>query len=337
MDLTPPKFVTELKIMKLRIAVVDGGFSSEDQISYLSADTVMAKLDSSLYEPHRIRINKDGWTYDPTHLKLAVDKNDFSVILDGERLHFDCAMIVIHGTPGEDGKLQAYFDLLNIPYTTCNQLTSTLTFNKFYCNRVLESYGFKCARAMLLRTPDDYNDEQIIASLSLPCFVKPNDGGSSFGASRVNEEKQLRPAIKQAFEHGKEVIVEEFMPGQEVTNGVYFNGQEVHPLPITEIVSKNEFFDFEAKYKGESEEITPARISNELTAEIKATSKAIYEKMGLAGVCRIDYIIKNGVPHVIEINTVPGQSAESIIPKMAACDGIELSDLFYDLIKNAMS
>ncbi|MBL4706253.1 MAG: D-alanine--D-alanine ligase [Flavobacteriales bacterium] len=321
--------------MNKRIAVIDGGFSDEAQISFKSADTVMYNLDPDQYEAHRIRITDNNWIYDPEGRRLSVDKNDFSVDLDGVKLLFDCAMIIIHGTPGEDGKLQGYFDLIGLPYTTCDQLTSTLTFNKYFCNRVLETYGIKCAKALLFRHSNEFTDQQVIDQLGLPCFVKPNDGGSSFGAAKVNTAAELRDCILNAFEHGKQVIVEEFMAGTEVTNGIYHNGQDIQPLPVTEIVTTNDFFDYKAKYNGESEEITPARISDELTKSIKSTSKDIYQKLGLDGVCRVDYIIREGVPHVIEINTIPGQSAESITPKMAAIEGISMAQLFSTLIENA--
>lgn len=323
--------------MKLKIAVVDGGFSHEAQISFLSAETAMNHLDKDRFESHRVRIVDNNWTYDPDGQNLPIDKNDFSVVVNGKKITFACAVIMIHGTPGEDGKLQAYFDLIDLPYTTCDQLTSTITFNKYYCNRILESYGFKCAKAVLMRTPEEYSDREIIDQLGIPCFVKPNDGGSSFGATPVNDPEKLRPSILQAFDHGKQVIVEEFMAGTEVTNGVYFNGSEVHALPITEIVTKNEFFDFKAKYEGESEEITPARISDQMTADIKVITRNIYEKLGLAGICRVDYIIKDGIPHVIEINTVPGQTSESLIPKMLGIEGVSLQSFFSTLIDNAIN
>ena len=324
------------KRLKMNIAVIDGGFSEEAQISFKSADTIMKNLNNTDYRAHRIRIIDKNWVYDPNGKQLPVDKNDFSVLLEDKIIRFDCALIVIHGTPGEDGKLQAYFDLIDIPYTTCNHLTSTLTFNKYYCNRVLDSLGFSCAKALLLKTQDDYSDKEIIDYLKLPCFVKPNDGGSSFGASKVTTENTLSEAIKNAFAHGEEVIVEEFLAGTEVTNGVYFNGKQVCPLPITEIVTSNAFFDYNAKYNGESTEITPARISDQLTEKIKSITKEIYEKLGLAGVCRVDYIIRENVPCVIEINTVPGQSAESITPKMAAIEGIRLEALYSTLIEQAI-
>ena len=234
----------------MHVAVIDGGYSHEAQISFLSANTVIDNLDRSKYHVHRVRIVDSDWKFDPEGANISINKNDFSVQVDGQYIKFEFAMIVIHGTPGEDGKLQAYFDMLNIPYSTCDQLTSTLTFNKFYCNRVLESYGVECAKALLLRDPSDYTDQEVIEQLGLPCFVKPNDGGSSFGAARVNDANSLRTAINSAFEHGEQVIIEEFMAGTEVTNGVYHNGSEVYPLPITEIVTENEFFDFEAKGKG---------------------------------------------------------------------------------------
>ena len=321
--------------MKKHIAVIDGGYSNEAEISFKSADTVMNNLNTDQYVPHRIRITKESWTYDPLGLNLEVNKSDFSVQLKDSIQKFDCAMIVIHGTPGEDGKLQAYFDMIGMPYNTCDQMSSTLTFNKYYCNRALETYGFNCAKAILLRKSTSWSAPAIVTELGLPCFVKPNDGGSSFGATRVTEEGQLEAAINSAFQHGKEVIIEEFISGTEVTNGVFFNGTEVKALPVTEIVSENDFFDFNAKYLGQSSEITPARISDQLTKKIQSISTEIYTVLGLAGICRIDYMIKGETPYIIEINTVPGQSSESIVPKMAAIEGISLSELFSRTIEQA--
>lgn len=322
--------------MKKKIAVIDGGFSAEAQISFLSANTVVEHLNPDLFDVYRIRITDQDWKLVSNETTAIVDKNDFSLTIGQTKITFDCVVIMIHGTPGEDGKLPAYFDLLDIPYTTCDHFTATLSFNKYFCNLVLQSLGFKCASAVRLVSPNQLEAEDIIKTVGLPCFVKPNDGGSSFGASPVYKETELIPAIQKAFDHGSEVIIEEFLEGTEVTNGVLKLNGNVQALAITEIATDNAFFDFEAKYKGESQEITPARISEELTTKIQRISEAVYTALDLKGVVRIDYIIREGHPYLIEINTIPGQSSASLIPQQAAHAGIELSDLYAGLIEEAI-
>jgi D-alanine-D-alanine ligase len=310
------------------IAVLEGGYSHEKVISLLSAETVFQNLDRQLYNPIKVRIDEEGWFAFFNGEKLAMNRSDFSF----ENIKFDFAFIVIHGTPGEDGKLQAYFDMLGMPYSTCSHLASTLTFNKFVCNQYLKNFGIKVAEAVLIRKNESFKSADIVAKVGLPCFVKPADGGSSFGVTKVKAENELENAINLALKHGTQAIIESFMVGREVTNGVYKGKNGIKVLPITEIVTKNEFFDFDAKYKGESEEITPADLPLEIEQKVKIETKRVYEILDLSGICRADYIVQGDTPYLIEINTVPGMSSASLIPQMAAYEGIVLKDLLSDVI-----
>ena len=310
------------------IAIIEGGYSHEKVISLLSAETVFQNMDKTKFNPIKVRIVEEGWFAFYNEGKFAINRSDFSF---GD-VKFDFAFIVIHGTPGEDGKLQAYFDMLKIPYSTCSHLAATLTFNKFVCNQYLKNFGIKVAEAVLIRKEEQYKTSEIITKVGLPCFVKPADGGSSFGVTKVEEESELEAAITLALKHGTQAIIESFMQGREVTNGVYKGKNGVKALPITEIVTSNAFFDFDAKYKGESEEITPADLPQELEQKIKTETTRIYQILDLDGICRADYIIQNNEPYLIEINTVPGMSKESLIPQMAAYEGIELKDLLSEVV-----
>ncbi|MDF1672263.1 MAG: D-alanine--D-alanine ligase [Vicingaceae bacterium] len=313
------------------IAVLEGGYSHEKVISLLSAETVFQNIDKEKYNPIKVRIDEEGWFAFYQGEKIAINRSDFSF---GD-VKFDFAFIVIHGTPGEDGKLQAYFDMLGMPYSSASHLATTLTFNKFVCNQYLKSFGVKVAEAVLIRQDEVYNSSSIIDKVGLPCFVKPADGGSSFGITRVVEENELKNAVSLALQHGTQAIIESFMQGREVTNGIYKGKQGIKVLPITEIVTKNSFFDFDAKYKGESEEITPANLPLEIEQKVKAETKRIYEILDLDGVCRADYIIQGEEPYLIEINTVPGMSDASLIPQMAAYEGIELKQMLSEIIELA--
>lgn len=318
--------------MKPTIAIIEGGYSHEKVISLKSAATVFENIDLEKYTPIKVRIDEEGWVAFINDNKIPINRDDFSVTLNNEKIKFDFAFIVIHGTPGEDGKLQAYFDMLDLPYSTCNHLAATLTFNKYVCNQFLKSLGITVANAVLVRKNEIMESENIIKTVGLPCFVKPADGGSSFGVSKVKALGELLPAIQKAQEHGTEVLVEAFMEGREFTNGVYLSENGIKVLPITEIITQNEFFDFEAKYLGESQEITPAAIDAEMTTKIKQITHKVYELLGLKGMCRVDYILVGKEPHVIEVNTVPGLSAQSLIPQMAAYEGISLKELFSEVI-----
>lgn len=311
------------------VAVIEGGYSHEKVISLLSSETVYQHLDRSKYNPVKVRIDEEGWYAYHDGQKIEMNRSNFSF----NNFKFDFAFIVIHGTPGEDGKLQAYFDMLGIPYSTCSHLASTLTFNKFVCNQYLKNFDIKVAEAVLLRKGEAFLPADVIAKTGLPCFVKPADGGSSFGVTKVTKESELAAAVKLALTHGTQAIIESFMEGREVTNGVYRNRSGVKVLPITEIVTNNTFFDFNAKYKGESDEITPADLTEDIEQKVKATTKKVYELLDLTGICRADYILKGNEPHLIEINTVPGMSNESLIPQMAAYEGIDLKDLLTEVIE----
>ena len=311
------------------VAIIEGGYSHEKIISLQSAETVYQNIDRELYNPIKVRIDEDGWfAYDNSE-KVEINRTDFSY----NDIKFDIAFIVIHGTPGEDGKLQAYFDMLNIPYSTCSHLAAALTFDKFVCNQYLSTFGIKVADAVLVRRNEEIIASEIVEKVGLPCFVKPNDGGSSFGVTKVKSKNELKEAIELALSHGTQVIVESFMEGREVTNGIYRNKTGFVPLPITEIVTTNDFFDFEAKYKGESDEITPADLTVELTDKVKAVTKQIVELLDMNGIARADYIIQNGEPYLIEINSVPGMSGESLIPQMAEYEGISLKQLFNEVLE----
>ena len=312
-----------------KVAVIEGGYSKEKAISIKSAQTVFDNLDRTKFPPTRVLIDENEWTAYDEDGRYPVDKNDFSFTKNGQKETFEYAFIVIHGTPGEDGKLQGYLDMLGIPYNTSSAAITALTFQKFHCNQFLKTYGIKVPEAVLIKPGDKINEKEIIEKVKLPCFVKPTDGGSSFGITKVKTGNELFPAIKKAFENGTEVIVEENIDGREVTCGVYRDKEVIKALPITEIISDNEYFDYEAKYHGKSKEVTPADLDIEMTNKIKALTKEIYGILGMRGIVRIDYIInKDELPFLIEINSVPGLSKESIIPQMAKLDNIELSLLF---------
>lgn len=318
------------------IAIIEGGYSHEKIVSLKSAETVFKNIDLNLYEPIKVSIDDEGWYVLTNDEKISINRNDFSFMLDEQRKVFDLAFIVIHGTPGEDGKLQAYFDMIGLPYSTCSHLASTLTFNKFICNQFLKNFNIYVANSVLIRKNEAYVPDEIIAKIGLPCFVKPVDGGSSFGVTKVKLLDELKSAVDNALKHGTQALVETYMQGREVTNGVYYSKKGIKVLPITEIITHNEFFDFNAKYLGQSKEITPADLPIALEREIKSTTKKIYQILDLKGICRMDYIVINNQPHLIEINTVPGQSAQSLIPQMAAYEGISLTELFSEVIEVAL-
>ena len=318
-----------------KVAVIEGGYSKEKAISIKSAKTVFDNLDRTKFDPTRVLIDENEWTAYDDEGKYSIDKNNFSYTKNGTKLNFDYAFIVIHGSPGEDGKLQGYFDMLGIPYNTSSAAVTSLTFQKFHCNQLLKNFGVNVAEAVLIKPDDEINKDEILKRIGLPCFVKPTDGGSSFGITKVKKESELLPAIKEAFSHGSEVIVETNIEGREVTNGVYRDDEGIKTLPITEIISDNEFFDYEAKYDGKSNEVTPADFENEMTNKIKALTHHIYNTLGMKGIARVDYIIDiNNTPFLIEINSVPGMSKESIIPKMLNYKNITILKALSSIINN---
>ncbi len=317
-----------------KIAVVCGGYSGEAEVSMRSAAMVMEHIDLTLYSPVKIVIQKNRWFAEWKGAEWEVNRNDFSVMLDGEIHQFDGAFIIVHGTPGENGLLQGYFEMLGIPYTTGDVLNMSITFNKKATTTFLKSLGFSVAESVVLYKNEEWNADSILQRVGLPCFVKPNNGGSSIGTSKVKELGQLMPAIEKAFKEDGQVIIESFLNGTEVTCGVIQWEGKVRALPMTEIVSENEFFDFEAKYKGKSNEITPARIDKALFEEIQNLSEKIYIQLKCRGMIRVDFIIHDGLPHVVEVNTVPGFSAASIIPQQAACVGIDKTALITAVIRS---
>ena len=323
--------------MKQKIAILAGGFSSEWEISLKSADIVYKNLNRSIYEPYIVVVRKDQWYVIDGEDEHNLDLNYFGFLKNGKKVRFDLVFNAIHGDPGENGKLQGYMESKGIMHTSCSQSLSALTFNKWQCNTVLQKMGFDCAKSILLDENDEVVPEEIINDLGLPLFVKPNSAGSSFGVSKVTSSDELEPAIKRAFSEGSDVILESFMEGTELGCGVFNYKGKITALTPTEIRTENEFFDYEAKYEGKSQEITPAEISDEMTIRVKEISASVYKKLHARGIIRIDFIIIKDKPHIIEVNTIPGLSAESIVPQQVAYDGIELSDFFGMLLEEARS
>ncbi len=322
--------------MKKNIAVVMGGYSSEYQISLKSGAVVCENLDSNKYNVFAVHIFKDRWVLVQSETEYPINKHDFSATIDNQKINFDCVFNAIHGTPGEDGQLISYFELLEIPHTSAPSYQMALTFNKRDCLSVLRSYGIKMATSFHLNLGDTINEKEIIDKVGLPCFVKANKAGSSFGVSKVYKEEQLKAAIKLSLKEDDEIIIESFLDGTEVSVGVINYKSEVIVLPITEIVSENDFFDYEAKYNGESQEITPARISEKEKKRVDEVAKRVYEVLKMSGFSRSEYILIDGEPHLIEMNTVPGLTNESILPQQAAKAGISLQDLFGNAIEEAL-
>lgn len=322
--------------MKKNIALVTGGFSGESVISYKSAETIGNNLDGEKYNIYKIDINQEGWFYiDESGSKYPVEKNDFSITDKEQKVTFDAVLIAMHGTPGEDGKLQGYFDMLKLPYTGCNAATSAITFNKAYTTGVARKAGINVANSVLLFKHTPVPAEVILQQLKLPFFVKPNNGGSSLGMSKVEEAGDLEAAIAKAFNEDNEVLVEEMIQGREFTIGVYKTHNKVVTLPLTE-VRKHEsqvFFDFEAKYDGKSDEITPADVDESVAGKVRAAATRIYEVFNCKGVVRIDFIFNEtrNEPFMLEINTIPGQSAASIVPQQVKAAGGNLKD-FYSIL-----
>lgn len=326
--------------MKKKIALVTGGYSGEAVISYKSAITIEKNIDTTKWECYKIDINPKGWFYMADEGNIPVDKNDFSVTVNGTKIKFDAVLIGLHGTPGEDGKLQGYFDCLNIPYTGCDAASSALTFNKRYTVSVAANSGIKVAKSVLLIKNSSYSPDEIISQLKFPVFVKPNNGGSSIGMSKVNQPSdEIGAAIEKAFKEDSQVLVEEFISGREFTIGVFKSKEKIVTLPITEIISKKEFFDYEAKYEGASEEVTPAKVDDAVAQKVRAAAQKIYSVFNCKGIVRIDFIYNEaeGEPFMLEINTVPGQSAASIVPQQVAAMGWTLKDFYSALIEECFN
>jgi D-alanine-D-alanine ligase len=321
------------------IAIVAGGDSSEVVVSLKSAQGIKSFIDETKYKTTIVTIIGDEWLAKVSENKsYAIDKNDFSYTIDGEKQKFDFAYITIHGTPGENGILQGYFDLIGMKYSCCGVLAAALSFNKFACNQYLKNFGAKVAKSMLVSPGATVNPAEVVAKLGLPCFIKSNVGGSSFGVTKVKEEAQILPAIDKAFAEGGDVIIESFLKGTEITCGMYKTHEKTVVFPITEVVPENEFFDTDAKYNGQVSEITPARISDELTKKVQEETKKYYDILGCKGIVRIDYIItEDGVPHVLEANTTPGMTQTSFIPQQVRAAGIDIKDVMTDIIENKLN
>lgn len=325
--------------MKKKIALVTGGYSGEAVISYKSAATINANLDKALFDVYLIDINPEGWFYDDGGTKMTVDKNDFSLTLKSGKIKFDVVFIGMHGSPGEDGRLQGYFDMLGIPYTSCNAATSALTFNKRYTVAVAAMAEIAVAKSVHLFKHMPYDIHAIMSHLNPPLFIKPNNGGSSIGMSKIEQTEDLEPALQKAFKEDGQVLVEEMITGREFTVGVFKRDGKIEVLPITEVVTHNYFFDFEAKYEGKSSEETPAHMDEKWQAHIETAARKIYEVFNCSGVVRIDFIYneEKGVPYMLEINTVPGQSEASIIPQQVRAKGWDLQDFYAGLVHEAVT
>ncbi len=316
------------------IAILIGGYSSEFDISVNSGNVVYKYIDRKLYTPYRVYITEEEWYFlNENEEKFIIDKKDFSLFIDNEKVFFDAAFNTVHGTPGEDGLLQAYFELLKIPQTSCDFYQAALTFNKRDCISALKPYGIPCATNYFLNKGDQINVEEIIDTVGLPCFVKANKSGSSYGVSKVKLATEMLSAIEVAYKEDDEIIIESFLDGTEVSVGVIqFEGKDT-VLPITEIVTENDFFDYEAKYLGQSEEITPARLNATDTKKVQDLALKVYQVLKMKGFSRSEYIFHNGEPHFVEMNTNPGLSEASILPQQANNAGISLTSLFTNAIK----
>jgi len=324
--------------MKKNIAIIAGGDSSEVVVSLKSAAGLESFMDKNRYNVYIITIVGKTWQVEWSETeKIAIDKNDFSFVRGGVKTTFDFAYITIHGTPGENGILQGYFELIGLPYSCCGVLAAAVTFNKFTCNQYLKGFGVKVSESVMLRPGQSISDDEVLAKIGIPCFVKPNVGGSSFGVTKVKVAEQIQPAIAKAFSEGEEVMIEAFMPGIEITCGMYRTTEKSVVFPITEVVSANEFFDYDAKYKGQVQEITPARISDSLASRVKQLTSAIYDILGCKGIIRVDYIISEGdVINLLEVNTTPGMTATSFIPQQVKAAGLNITDVMNDIIENEL-
>ena len=333
--------------MKRHIAIIAGGDSSEYEVSLRSAKGIYSFIDKDRYDVTVVRLHGLEWMAmanvdvandDLTGPGIPIDRNDFSFTLNGKKTVFDFAYITIHGTPGENGILQGYLDMLHIPYSCCGVLAAALTFNKYACNHYLSYFGFHIANSMMLRAGQKLpNAPKIAETLGLPCFIKSNVGGSSFGCTKVKTVEEVYPAIERAFQEGNEVICESYMKGTEVTCGVYKTKDKAVAFPITEVVTHNEFFDYDAKYKGEVDEITPARIPDAMRDKIQAETLRLYDIIGAQGIIRVDWIITEGEKiNLLEVNTTPGMTVTSFIPQQVRAAGLDIKEVLTDIIENKL-
>ena len=321
--------------MKRIIAIVAGGDTSEYHVSLRSAQGLYSFIDKEQYELYIVVMHGLDWYVQlEGDQRVDIDRNDFSFTLDGRKVKFDFAYITIHGTPGEDGHLQGYFDMLHIPYSCCGVLAASLTYDKFACNQYLKAFGIPVAESILRRAGQSIYDERVLQDIGLPCFIKPSLGGSSFGVTKVKTREQIQPAISKAFAEAKEVVIESFLDGTEITCGCYKTSTKAVAFPITEVVTDNEFFDYDAKYNGQVDEITPARISDSLRDRVQQVTLAIYDILGAYGIIRVDYIITQGEKiNLLEVNTTPGMTATSFIPQQVRAAGLDIKDVMTDIIE----
>jgi len=326
-------------IRKPNIAVIAGGDSSEFVVSVKSGKNVFSAIDTEKFTPWLVHIKGGDWWVMKGENKLAdINKSDFSFIFEGKKIRFDFAYITIHGTPGENGILQGYFDLLRIPYSTSSVHSSSLTFNKWFCNNYLQNFGVKMARSVILKKGETTIPAEITRQLGLPLFVKPNAGGSSFGITKVKSEKELIPALEKAWEESSDALIEEYIDGTEFTCGLVQFKNEMLIFPVTEVIPKNEFFDFEAKYTPDAtDEITPARLPEELFRKCQQLSAEIYKKCNCSGIARIDYILKNGVFYFLEVNITPGMTETSFIPQQINAMGLTLKQIISRIIDESLA
>ena len=325
--------------MKRTVAIIAGGDSSEHEVSMNSAKGIYSFIDKEKYNLYIVELSKKAWeAVLPDGTRSKIDKNDFSFMDGSNKVKPDFAYITIHGTPGENGILQGYFELLDIPYSTCDVLVSAMTFSKFTLNQYLKGFGIRVAESMLVNKRFGIEDKDVIEKIGLPCFIKPNASGSSFGVTKVKTAEQIQPALQAAFAESEDVMIEAFMDGIELANGCYKTKEKSVVFPITEVVSDNEFFDYNAKYKGEVTKITPARLSPELTDRVKKLTSAIYDILGCKGIVRIDYIITEGEKiNMLEINTTPGMTSTSFIPQQVRAAGLDIKDVMTDIIEEGLS
>lgn len=320
---------------KRTIAIVAGGDSSELPVSLKSAKGIFSFMDHSKYNVYLVEMQSKFWNVRVEEQLLPIDKNDFSFALGKEKVIFDFAYITIHGTPGENGLLQGYFDLIGIPYSSCDVFASALTFNKFACNQYLKGYGLRISESLLVRKNQVISNDNVVDKIGLPCFIKPNAGGSSFGVSKVKTIDDIQPAIQKAFNESDEVMIEAFMEGTEITCGCYKTHNKEVVFPITEVVTHNDFFDYDAKYNGQVDEITPARLSDELTSRVQKITSVIYDIIGCSGIIRADFIITDQkIINLLEINTTPGMTPTSFIPQQVKAAGLDIKDVMTDIIEN---
>lgn len=324
----------------LHIAIMAGGNSSESEISLRGAAQMAQWLAPDRFVPHTVLVRGTQWVLKhPQHGDIAVSRDDFSVHLpDGQHLRFDCALVMIHGTPGENGLLQGYLEMMGIPHTTCSTMSAAITFNKYVCKELVRPTGVGLAQGLLIKRGQPFNAQRIVEELGLPLFVKPNASGSSYGVSKVKTVADLPAAVEAALAEGSEVLVEEFIGGREFSCGVFKPAGELEVLmPVTEIISHTEFFDYNAKYNHQSNEVTPAQISAKLAGTMQQLASRIYDRLQCSGIVRVDYIVTpEGQPYFLEINTVPGMSAESIIPQQVRAMGSTMRDVLNMVIADAM-